>query len=151
MIEKVPCGGFYVDNETLKIEDNVLSAVGGGGGGSDLPAVTSDDAEKILRVNVDWEADPPTAEWGKGLGLVWTPFLIPGDYGVSDVIDSNYWETMLEIYDNGGMVIIIIETPPDNVGMPFYLTASTGWCSFDGKYTVTISDDGEITDVSPVT
>ena len=31
MIEKISCGGFFVDNETLKIEDNVLSAVGGGG------------------------------------------------------------------------------------------------------------------------
>ena len=27
--QKIPCGGFYIDNKTLKIEDGVLKAVGG--------------------------------------------------------------------------------------------------------------------------
>lgn len=37
--EKIPCGGWYIDNSTLKFNENkVLSVVGGGGTGTQGPA-----------------------------------------------------------------------------------------------------------------
>ena len=41
------CGGLYIDDETIKEEDGVLSA---SGGGSDLPEVTAEDNGDVLTV-----------------------------------------------------------------------------------------------------
>lgn len=47
-------GGVKVDGSTITIADGVISAAGGGGG---LPAVTSSDNGKVLRVvNGEWAA-----------------------------------------------------------------------------------------------
>ena len=53
---KVPCGGFYIDNETLEVEDGVLKV-----SGSSLPTVTTDDKNKYLHTNestgnLEWSA-----------------------------------------------------------------------------------------------
>ena len=55
---KIPCGGFYIDENSLKIEDGVLKSIGSG---SDLPEVTEDDKNKYLHTNestgnLEWSA-----------------------------------------------------------------------------------------------
>lgn len=54
---KIPCGGFYIDDETLGInEDGKLSVIGGGGGGgSSLPDSSITDIGKVLTVSEDQE------------------------------------------------------------------------------------------------
>lgn len=32
-IKKIPCGGFYYDDETIEFEDGVMKVIGGGSGG----------------------------------------------------------------------------------------------------------------------
>lgn len=52
---KIPCGGFYIDDETLGInEDGKLSVIGGGGGSS-IPTPVFNDAGKVLTAVVDQE------------------------------------------------------------------------------------------------
>ena len=52
---KIPCGGFYVDEETLSVEDNILKVKSSGS--SDLPEVTDADDGKILKViDGKWQA-----------------------------------------------------------------------------------------------
>lgn len=48
MSEKISCGGFKIDNNTLIEEDGVLKVVGGSG--SDLPPYTDEDLEKVLTI-----------------------------------------------------------------------------------------------------
>ena len=38
--KKIGCGGFLIDNETLKEEDGVLKVAGGGSGGGDIFYIT---------------------------------------------------------------------------------------------------------------
>lgn len=47
-MKKINCGGFYIDEESLELEDNVLSVLNGGS--SLLPIVTADDNGKVLTV-----------------------------------------------------------------------------------------------------
>jgi len=55
--QKIPCGGFYIDDQTLQVKDGELTVIGDG-----LPNVTTDDNGDILAV-VDgkWEKFDPNA------------------------------------------------------------------------------------------
>lgn len=65
--ERIPCGGWYIDNTTLTFDENkVLSVVGGGGTGPQGPAgqaatirvgsVTSGDAPAVTNSGTETEA-----------------------------------------------------------------------------------------------
>lgn len=52
-MKKINCGGFYIDEESLEINDNTLSVKNSGG--SNLPSVTTEDNGEYLRVvNGSW-------------------------------------------------------------------------------------------------
>ena len=48
----IPCGGWYIDENTLSFDENkVLSVIGGGGGsGEEIPVPTVEDEGKILAI-----------------------------------------------------------------------------------------------------
>lgn len=55
--QKIPCGGFYIDDQTLQVKDGELTVIGDG-----LPNVTTDDNGDILAVvNGRWEKFNPNA------------------------------------------------------------------------------------------
>lgn len=53
MANKISCGGFYVDNETLQIDNGVLKVVGGGSGDGNL---------LIVNATATRTSDPETSE-----------------------------------------------------------------------------------------
>ena len=58
---KIPCGGFYIDDQTLQVKDGELTVIGGG---SSLPPVTVDDKGKFLHTN----DTTGNLEWAEGDG-----------------------------------------------------------------------------------
>ena len=67
----IPCGGWYIDENTLSFDENkVLSVIGGGGGnGEEIPVPTAEDEGKILAFDIHEHRVKLVEENAKRLGI----------------------------------------------------------------------------------
>lgn len=86
MANKISCGGFYVDNETLQIDNGVLKVVGGGSGGGGNVFLTN--------ASVQLENGQPTATCDKTFAEINTAYtagqIMLCNIIVEDLDDGHY-------------------------------------------------------------
>lgn len=124
-----------------KLEEAVANA----GGGSELPAVTSDDNGDVLTV--------VEGAWAKAVPLPMV-YMIPGDYGDGDVISHEYDDIFLKAFDEGYIVLYVVDYTMDgSYGIDLIAQVSTlNSISLTGKTTVALTEgeDGYTVSVTVV-
>lgn len=107
--ERIPCGGWYIDNATLTFDENkVLSAAGGGTGGGDYLSLDGGTMNADAIINGTEELQITTTDTGESGTVGITPQGVTLVHNTNSAADSRIRaiENSVEIMANGTTVTL---------------------------------------------
>lgn len=107
MAEKIPCGGFYIDDNTLSIQNNVLKVVNSSSSGSTLICTMDSQTEAL---NKTWQEVNDFAQ----TGIVVLTYEEEGtNYAYLTSVTSKNHEYILVFDDHGTNLQLVANSPND--------------------------------------
>jgi len=103
-MKKINCGGFYIDEDTLELEDNVLSVKNGGGGGGSggvlfINASLTEEVDENEMIKITF--DKPIAKILETVGNGILPVIIDWNETVYRLVKYSVEEGDVYLYFDG--------------------------------------------------